>query len=119
MTRPMILFLILINGILILSAETPYLANWQKFIPEYEFKVKNKNQWPGYISDTLNYETANYNIRLPPQIHFLDVTTLTRVLTENKFTIEKCTTFNRADTFPTDILLDGRESVGAIARKII
>ena len=40
-----------------------------------------------------------------------------KVLTENGFTVEQCTTFNRAATFPQNILLDGRESIGAIARK--
>lgn len=105
------------NGTLILSAETPYLGNWQGFISEYEHRVKNKDPWPGYISDTSIYETAGYSKKLPSKMHFLDVATLTRVLTENGFTVEQCSTFNRATTFPQNILLDGRESVGAIARK--
>lgn len=106
------------DGVLILTAETPHLGNWQLFIPEYERRVKNNEPWPGYISDTSIYETAGYSKNLPPKMHFLDVVTLIRVLTENGFTVERCTTFNRASTFPQNMLLDGRESVGAIARKI-
>ncbi len=105
------------NGILILSAETPYLGNWQNFIPEYEHRIAQKNPWPGYISDTLAYETAGYSRQLPPKMNFLDVATLTRVLTENGFSIIKCATFSRADTFPESLLLNGKESVGAIAKK--
>ncbi len=107
------------NGLLILSAETPYLGNWKKFIPEYESKVNNNEPWPGYIADTSSYETAGYSKKLPPKMHFLDVNVITRLLTENGFTVEKCTTFDRASTFPPGLLLDGRESVGAIARKAI
>lgn len=105
------------NGVLILSAETPYLKNWQKFMPEYERRIKNNDPWPGYMTDASLYETAGYSKKIPKKMHFLDVATLTRVLIENGFVIEKCTTFDRSTTFPADHLLDGRESVGAIARK--
>lgn len=106
------------GGILIISAETPYLANWQRFIPEYEQNVKMGVPNPGYIADTSKYETAGYSRRLPPRMHFLDPNVLTLLLTKNdRFIVEKCSTFDRSGTFPKELLLDGKESVGVIARK--
>jgi SAM-dependent methyltransferase len=107
------------GGTLIISAETPYLGNWKKFIPIYERRKEQKESWPGYIPDTSDYETAGYSRRLPPKMHFLDVAVLTRVLTENGFSIIRCTTLNRADTFPEHLLYNGQESVGAVAQKVI
>lgn len=108
------------EGVLILSAETPYLGNWKKFIPEYEANKKAGHEWPGYIPDTLKFESDGYSRRLPKTMHFLDVDVITRELTRNNlFKVEACATFSRAGTFPQEILYNGNESVGAIARKSI
>lgn len=107
------------GGILIISAETPYLGNWKKFIPEYEASIKAGNEWPGFIADTSKFETEGYSRRLPKTMHFLDVEVITRELIKYGFKIEMCTTFNRAETFPKELLYNGNESVGAIAKKLI
>ena len=53
---------------------------------------------------------------LPPKMHFLDPEVLTRVFAKAGFIVEKAHTFARPE-FPKDIQLDGRESVGIVARK--
>lgn len=106
------------NGKLIITAETPYLGNWKKFIPEFERRIKEKQDFPGFITDTSIYETNGYSTSLPQKMHFLDVNTISRILIENGFRIIECKMFSREIIFPKEILFDGRESIGVIAEKI-
>lgn len=53
---------------------------------------------------------------LPQRMNLLDEPTLRRVFLKAGFVIERLELFPRPE-FPVDIQLDGRESVGLIARK--
>lgn len=107
-----------LGGHLIISAETPYLSNWKAFITVYENNIKESIEFPGYISDTQRYESQGFKNKLPKEMHFLDENILRRELSAHGFEIIKCSMFSRDDDFPKEILLDGRESVGVVARKI-
>ncbi|HMT02473.1 MAG TPA: hypothetical protein PKD00_04075 [Burkholderiales bacterium] len=99
--------------------ETPYLRNWQKFIPEYEHRVIQGWNWPGEINNPADFESSGRASTLPKFVHWLTKDILDQILIKTKFTIEKSSYIDRIGQFPNDLLLDGRESVGAIARKIL
>lgn len=103
------------GGRLILVNETPYLRNFQSFIPIYEERKKRGDEFPGFIDDVKKIapERAPF---LPAQMHLLDEEVLSRVCKKAGFKIEKSALIARPE-FPTDIQLDGRESVGVIALK--
>jgi len=103
------------GGGLFLVNETPYLRNFQSFIPIYEERRRRGAEFPGFIEDVkaIAPERAPF---LPPQMHLLDGEVLGRVCTKAGLTVEKTVVIPRPN-FPVDIQLDGRESVGVIARK--
>jgi hypothetical protein len=103
------------RGKVFVVAETPYLRNFQSFIPLYEKRVKEGHFWPGFIDDVMQVAPERGQF-LPKQMHFLDPNVLTRIFGSNGFDIEACYTISRHD-FPEDIQLDGRESVGIVAVK--
>ncbi len=103
------------KGKLFLTAETPYLRNWQKFIPVFEERKANGEPYPGLIDNPEFYEDSGLIKNLPSYKHKFDVDTMSNMLSNNDFTIEKISYINRKGIFPSNMLLDGRESVGAIA----
>lgn len=103
------------HGKLFLTAETPYIGVWEKFIAVYEERQAQGEKWPGLVTDVPRYCPARA-ANLPPLMHFLDPDVLTRVFTGAGFTIEKCDFLARPE-FPADLRRDGRESVGLIAVK--
>ena len=103
------------GGKIFIVAETPYLKNFAAFTPTYEARRAAGALWPGFIDDVMAIAPER-GASLPPQMHLLDPEVLSRVFTHAGFVVEKAATFARPD-FPEDIQLDGRESVGLIARK--
>lgn len=103
------------GGAVYLVNETPYLRNFQNFIPIYEERRVKGIEFPGFIEDVKSIapERAPF---LPPQMHLLDAEVLSRVCVKAGLEIER-TAFIPRPNFPLDIQLDGRESVGVIARK--
>jgi precorrin-6B methylase 2 len=103
------------SGKIFLVNETPYLRNFQSFIPIYEERRRQGAEFPGFIEDVKKIapERAPF---LPPQMHLLDEEVLSKVCKIAGFRIEKTALIPRP-SFPTDIQLDGRESVGVIAKK--
>lgn len=105
------------GGKLFVVCETPFLKNWQQFIPEYELRVKNGLKWPGEISNSVKFESSGRVSSLPTFVHWITKEILERSLAQSKFGIEYLSYINRNGQFPKDLILDGRESVGAIAAK--
>lgn len=103
------------QGKVFVVAETPYLKNFRRFIPIYESRQQANLPWPGLVEDVAAMAPER-GASLPSRMHFLDPEVLSRVFTEAGFEIEQARTFARPD-FPEDLQLDGRESVGLIARK--
>ena len=107
-----------IGGKLYVVCETPYMKNWEKFIPEYEYRLKRKEKWPGLIMNPRKYESGKHLPLLPNVCHWLDKPVLIKLLMQNGFSIEKSSYLDRKNVFPDDVLYDGRESVGCVAIKI-
>jgi hypothetical protein len=103
------------GGKVFVVAETPYLRNFATFIPVYERRRDEGVEWPGFIEDVSQFAPERA-VSLPKSMHLLDPTTLSTVFSKAGFYIEHAHTFARP-TFPDDIRLDGRESVGLIATK--
>ena len=102
--------------------ETPYLANWSSFIPEYETRKSKGIKWPGVIDDPAQYCPSRAG-QLPSLVHWLDHETLLQALLEAGFCedeVEEIQYINRAGQFPQDMLIPGlgKESLGCCVTKI-
>ena len=95
--------------------ETPFIGTAKSFFPTYQARVKAGAPWPGIVENVAAHDPKRAG-NLPSRMHLLDEPTLRRVFSDAGFTIEKLATFARPE-FPPDIQLDGRESIGLIARK--
>lgn len=102
-----------LSGKIFITCETPYLGGYEKFIPLFERRKREGWEWPGLIEDVSLYNPTRGRL-LPKFMHFFDEDTLVRLVLRYGFLIEKVGTFSRQD-FPSDLQLDGRESVGIIA----
>ncbi len=101
------------NAKFFIVASSPYKGLYKKVIPLYEQRVHENAQWPGYFTDLKKL----LGERFPDKLHFFDEHILTRELELAGFFVEKVELFARKD-LPTMALLDGREGIVAIARKL-
>lgn len=104
------------NGRVFIVCETPYLSNFQTFIPTFEERKRAGIKWPGFIND-VQAIAPERGAFLPKEIHLLDPDTLRRTFEEAGFKTILCDTIKRSD-FPIDLQFDGRESVGYIGEKV-
>lgn len=104
------------NGKIYIVCETPFLRNWQRFIPEFNRRVENEEEWPGEITEPAKFESSGRASSLPKFVHWITKEVLDRSLLKAGFTIEHSEYINRSGQFPEDLLLPeyGKESVGAI-----
>lgn len=105
------------GGKLFIVCETPFLKNWQRFIPEYEKRITAGIKWPGEIINPADYESSGRAASLPNFVHWITKEVLKKTLTQLHFRTDYLSYINRQGQFPDDLLLDGRESIGAIAVK--
>lgn len=104
------------GGKVFVVGETPFIGTARAFFPTYQERLKAGDPWPGFIKDMVALFDPARAKQLPPSMHLLDEPTLRRVFTNAGFAVEDLQLFARPE-FPKDIQLDGRESVGLIARK--
>lgn len=104
------------NGKIYIVCETPFLKNWQRFIPEFKSRVEKNTEWPGEISNPADYESSGRAIVLPRFVHWITKEVLQRSLLRAGFAVEHVEYINRAGQFPDDLILPEfkKESVGAI-----
>ena len=79
--------------------------------------MKNNLKWPGEITNPAAFENSGRIDSLPKFVHWITKEILERSLIQSKFAIDYLSYIDRKDQFPHDLLLDGRESIGAIASK--
>lgn len=96
-------------------SETPFIGTARAFFPTYETRRRAGDPWPGIVRDVGAHDPKRAG-SLPKLMHLLDETVLRRTFTRAGLVVEKAGTFARPE-FPKDIQLDGRESVGLVARK--
>ncbi len=95
---------------------SPYMGTFQNFLPTYEKRKAEGQQWPGLI-ENISFYTPERADDLPGFVHLFDREVLSRSLRKAGFTIEELG-FNAAlEECPQDMKFDGREQIGAIAIK--
>lgn len=109
--------LLTIRGKIYIVCETPFLKNWQKFLPEFQKRVELGVEWPGEISEPAKYESSGRVSSLPNFVNWITKEVLERSLLRAGLTIQHSDYIDRKGQFPEDLLLPehGKESVGAIA----
>ena len=105
------------GGKLFIICETPFRKNWKRFIPEYEQRLRDGVKWPGEITNPSDYKLTRWISSLPGFVHWISKDILERALIHAHFKIEHISYIDRAGQFPVTLLLDGRESVGALVHK--
>lgn len=108
------------GGKIYIVCETPYLKNWQRFLPEFNQRVDSGIEWPGEITNPAEYESNGWASSLPKFVHWITKNVLERSLSRSGLKIEHSTYINRQGQFPEDLLLPkyGKESVGAIGTRL-
>ena len=104
------------KGKIYIVCETPFLRNWQRFIPEFNRRVESEEEWPGEITEPAKFESSGRASSLPTFVHWITKEVLDRSLLKAGFSIEHSEYINRSGQFPEDLLLPeyGKESIGAI-----
>lgn len=111
------------GGKIFIVCETPYLKNWEKFIPTFEKRKDEGVEFPGEIDNPSIYESSGRAEALPSFVHWMTEDVLTQLLLLIGYQIEKVQYINRKGQFPSDLSFPednpnhGKESVGAIAFK--
>lgn len=100
------------GGKLFVTVESPYLATWAPFISIFEKNKAAGETWPGWVKVG---DVITWAPQLPDYMNFMDPEILSRALTDAGFAVEDAAFISRPN-FPSHLRLDGRESVGAIAR---
>ncbi len=104
------------GGQFFVVCETPFLSNLKTYQLTYKRRKLQGDLWPGYIQNIETY--SNVSHQLPTAVNLLDKDGLHRSLKEACFSIYALSYLDRID-FPSFMRLDGRESVGAVAQKIL
>jgi SAM-dependent methyltransferase len=104
------------GGKIFIVVETPFLSNWKTFTPVFLERKTNGAEFPGELYNPKDFEKNRSNA-IPNFIHFMDDDVLKKLLSSVGFEVADVAFINRAGQFPEDIILDGRESVGAIGIK--
>ncbi len=104
------------GGKLFVQAATPYQAPFAAFAAEYERRVARGEKWPGWVEKIGAYSKHRLLGQMPRSIHLLDEKVLTRLCIDAGLEVERAWLYRRED-LPESLFLDGRESVGLVARK--
>lgn len=105
------------GGKVFIITRSPYQKSLEKFIPIYEARKRSGDFWPGYIEDVSAYIQADMMRNVPTKISVVDAEILKNIFQREGFHIEKAEEFDVGDGVPDHNKLDGRETVGLIARK--
>jgi len=109
--------ILLPDGKIYIVAETPFLRSWSDQIPTYQTRKEMGDQFPGYYEDIYKHHPEMREF-LQDKIHFIDIETLKREVESAGFKILTITYMARSD-YPTRLRLDGRETIGCIAQKVV
>jgi SAM-dependent methyltransferase len=102
------------GGKVFVQASTPYQRPFAGFVPEFARRVEAGERWPGWVAETRLITGYRRLHQYPASIHLLDEEVLRRLF--RGWEIEYCGYYRRHG-LPASLYLDGRESVGLIARR--
>ncbi len=106
------------GGELFLVNDAIYRTVFKPLIPLYEQRIAVGEAWPGHFADIRSCIPRELNPeQFPKAMNFLDPTVLRRELTHAGFEVVAARFYPYTGTFELG-RLDGREIVGAVARKI-
>ena len=103
------------GGRAFITADTPFLANFLKFVGEFQRRVAAGDCWPGWIEDTAPYVSVNKEVTAAT-VHLFTPEVLQREFENAGFTIERAEFLNRTE-YPPQFRNDGRESVALVVSK--
>ncbi|HBG33895.1 MAG TPA: class I SAM-dependent methyltransferase [Holosporales bacterium] len=95
---------------------TPYMGNFQRFIPLYLKRKKEGQKWPGLL-ENIPFYAPNRACDLPQFIHLLDEDDLRQLSTKVGLIIEEMSYSPAIEEHPQEMKFDGREQIGFIAFK--
>ena len=104
------------GGKIYVVCETPFLKNWDLFIPELNKRVEQGVEWPGEITNTDEFDRSGRATTSCKFIHWITKEVLERSILRAGLHVEHAAYINRAGQFPEDLLRpeEGKESVGVI-----
>jgi len=110
------------EGRVYVIAVSPYVKRYESFIPEYERRLANNEQFPGYVESLQKW--LNKDVTSASQIAsisegpfmFFDKNFLETIFQKNNFKIKKCE-FMELGYYSTSWSLDDREYVTLVAEK--
>ncbi len=102
------------GGKVFVQASTPFQRPFAAFVGEFEERVAAGEQWPGWVAETRSITDYRRLHQYPASIHLLDEGVLRRLF--GGWEIEFCGYYRRHG-LPASLYLDGRESVGLVARR--
>lgn len=92
------------------------IANKYYSLAQDERRESANERFPGYISNNIAQYNPQNAAHIPDYFNFLDPQVLSREFKNQGFEVEWCDFMDRTD-YPERMRLDGRESVGLIAKK--
>ena len=104
------------GGKFFLLVSSPYMGNFQTFLPHFLENKKQNQVWPGFLNNLSKWAPKRSH-DLPDFIHLLDRDDVVSLLVEAGFLVEKIGYSPATSSHPEDMKHDGREHVGAIAIK--
>ncbi len=107
------------SGIIFILNYTPYHKTLEKFIPVYEQRILNKEEWPGLIEDKRKFSNNDVLLdQVPNRVNLMDIEILKKVAIKSGFRIEMLKYIGGADQgVPAAFCLNEMEWVGMIASK--
>jgi SAM-dependent methyltransferase len=104
------------GGKIYVVCETPFLKNWDLFIPELNKRIEQGVEWPGEITNTDAFDRSGRAASSSRFINWITKEVLERSIVRAGLDLEYADYINRAGQFPEDLLRpeEGKESVGAI-----
>jgi SAM-dependent methyltransferase len=104
------------GGKVFAMVNSAYIENFKEYIPIFEKKKADGEQWPGWIDDLSRYSSHPTLIHLPKQIHVFDAEILARTFSSCGFIVEEAMEIRRTG-LPPQLRFDGRENILVVARK--
>jgi cyclopropane fatty-acyl-phospholipid synthase-like methyltransferase len=104
------------GGRVFVQAMTPFVAPFADFAGEYEARRAAGEAFPGWIENARRYSQHGLLSQIPRSVHLLDATALSAFFAGQEWEIQRCWEYRRRDLSKT-MWLDGRESVGLVARR--
>jgi SAM-dependent methyltransferase len=104
------------KGKVFIQTISPYAGHFQRFVPQYEQKKRERFKWPGEMHAARDFVDVSVRDMTPSFMHVLEIDSARRLFQDAGFQIEYCDYYSRPG-LPLVCRLDGRENLGLVAVK--